>query len=355
MGEEWDDKIILYLYDASGSPIGMMYRTTSYDIADWDVFWFEKNLQGDVVAVYNNVGTKVATYNYSDAWGNHLVSYSYGGSSTGAQYNPFRYRGYYYDTDLGMYYLQSRYYDPNTCRFINADGYVSTGQGLIGYNMFAYCGNNPVNRVDPTGEVWWVVAVVAVVIVACTVVMSSCSSKSSSNSATQTLANAPDLDIDTATSGSYNCYGNGIGKQIIADPSGYTIGDSTRKTFKAVKNDLGADNVRELSSINDPIANDEFMVAMKCGPSDYHFIRLTENGWYNKSGITNGLYVDQAIVESSIWYAMWSNNGQSYYYPNVYYDDETIYFAVKVGGIGNEKNSCFFDGDSIFVNTTHSL
>ena len=48
MGEEWDDKIILYLYDASGSPIGMMYRTTSYDIADWDVFWFEKNLQGEL-------------------------------------------------------------------------------------------------------------------------------------------------------------------------------------------------------------------------------------------------------------------------------------------------------------------
>ena len=123
MGEEWGDKIILYLYDASGSPIGMMYRTTSYDITDWDVFWFEKNLHGDVVAVYNNVGTKVATYNYSDAWGNHLVSYSNGGSSTGAQYNPFRYRGYYYDTDLGMYYLQSRYYDPNTCRFIKNHDY----------------------------------------------------------------------------------------------------------------------------------------------------------------------------------------------------------------------------------------
>lgn len=54
-----------------------------------------------------------------------------------------------------MYYLQSRYYDPNTCRFINADGYVSTGQGILGYNMFAYCGNNPVMRVDPGGNSWY--------------------------------------------------------------------------------------------------------------------------------------------------------------------------------------------------------
>ena len=164
VAEEWGDKLLVYLYDASGAPIGMMYRTTNYAVDQWDVFWFEKNLQGDVVAVYNESGTKVATYTYGDAWGNHSVTYTNGGGSTGAQYNPFRYRGYYYDTDLGMYYLQSRYYDSNTCRFINADGYVSTGQGLIGNNMFAYCGNNPVNRVDPNGEGWLlVVAVLAIV------------------------------------------------------------------------------------------------------------------------------------------------------------------------------------------------
>ena len=155
VAEQWGDKLLVYLYDASGMPIGMMYRTTSYAVDQWDVFWFEKNLQGDIVAVYNSAGTKVATYSYTDAWGNHSVSYTNGGGSTGAQYNPFRYRGYYYDTDLGMYYLQSRYYDAKICRFINADGYVSTGQGLIGNNMFAYCGNNPVMRVDPAGNSWY--------------------------------------------------------------------------------------------------------------------------------------------------------------------------------------------------------
>lgn len=162
MAEQWEDKLLVYLYDVSGSPIGMMYRTESYASDAWDTFWYEKNLFGDIVAIYNESGTKVATYTYSNAWGNHSVSYSNGGGSTGAQYNPFRYRGYYYDTDLGMYYLQSRYYDSSICRFINADGYVSTGQGIIGNNMFAYCGNNPVNRVDPTGDLWFAIAIVAV-------------------------------------------------------------------------------------------------------------------------------------------------------------------------------------------------
>ena len=66
--------------------------------------------------------------------------------------NPFRYRGYYYDTDTGLYYLQSRYYNPQWGRFLNADGYVSTGTGMIGFNMYAYCNNNPVMGYDPNGN-----------------------------------------------------------------------------------------------------------------------------------------------------------------------------------------------------------
>ncbi|MBR6666205.1 MAG: RHS repeat-associated core domain-containing protein [Lachnospiraceae bacterium] len=71
-----------------------------------------------------------------------------------AEANPLRYRGYYYDRETEFYYLNSRYYDPKTGRFINADSYVSTGQGIMGYNMFAYCGNNPVNRSDTEGRLW---------------------------------------------------------------------------------------------------------------------------------------------------------------------------------------------------------
>ena len=74
-----------------------------------------------------------------------------------ASVNPIRYRGYYYDTETGFYYLQTRYYDPTICRFINADNYelvaeLSCDAGQL--NMFTYCGNNPVMNVDPTGQDW---------------------------------------------------------------------------------------------------------------------------------------------------------------------------------------------------------
>ena len=73
MGEEWEDKIMLYIYDYSGSPIGMMYRQTDYNITYWDAFWFSKNLQGDIISVYDSTGQQVAYYTYRDAWGNHTA------------------------------------------------------------------------------------------------------------------------------------------------------------------------------------------------------------------------------------------------------------------------------------------
>ena len=114
-------------------------------------------MQGDIVAIYNESGAKVASYVY-DAWGNFITTYHNGGASlTPVIKNPLLYRGYYYDRDLGMYYLQTRYYDSNIGRFLNADSYVSTGQGMLGHNMYAYCDNNPVMYVDPTGEFPWLV------------------------------------------------------------------------------------------------------------------------------------------------------------------------------------------------------
>ena len=89
-----------------------------------------------------------------DAWG----QVSLGGTPWNwvalGELNPFRYRGYYYDTESGLYYLNSRYYDPEIGRYINADGYISTGQGIISNNMFSYCGNNPIMRADPSGRFW---------------------------------------------------------------------------------------------------------------------------------------------------------------------------------------------------------
>ena len=110
-------------------------------------YYYVMNLQGDVVALLDASGNAVASYAY-DPYGKVLSA-----EGTMAETNPLRYRGYYYDTESGLYYLQSRYYDPATCRFINADGYASTGQGVWGCNMFAYCNNDPVNLNDSKGNV----------------------------------------------------------------------------------------------------------------------------------------------------------------------------------------------------------
>ena len=155
VSETRGDILLIYLYDESGSPIGMQYRKSSYAADVFDTFYFEKNLQGDIIAIYTESGRKILEYTY-DAWGNHSVTWTYLTMETLlAGTNPFRYRGYYYDTDTQLYYLQSRYYNPATGRFINADGLVSTGQGLLGYNMYVYCNNNPVMRYDPTGYYSW--------------------------------------------------------------------------------------------------------------------------------------------------------------------------------------------------------
>ncbi len=148
------EHLIVYIYDESGAPIGLRYRTNAYAADTYDSYFFDKNLQGDIVAIYNASGTKIGSYTY-DAWGKCTVTTS---TSTileiniVAQYNPFRYRGYYYDIETQWYYLQSRYYNPDWCRFLNADGYISTGQELFGYNMYAYCNNNSVNKIDYTGN-----------------------------------------------------------------------------------------------------------------------------------------------------------------------------------------------------------
>ena len=74
-------------------------------------------------------------------------------ASTLGVHNPLRYRAYVYDTETSLYYLRSRYYNPAIGRFINADGYVATGQGILGNNMFAYCLNNPVVNLDRDGQI----------------------------------------------------------------------------------------------------------------------------------------------------------------------------------------------------------
>ena len=147
--------VLDFVYDESGKPFALKYSTNG---TSFETYYYVLNLQGDVVKLIHYIPgfeyESVATYEY-DAWGNILSS-----SGRLAEINPLRYRGYYYDSETGFYYLQSRYYDPQNRRFINADSYASTGQGFVGTNMFAYCNNSPILFVDHDGNDaeavgWW--------------------------------------------------------------------------------------------------------------------------------------------------------------------------------------------------------
>ena len=108
--------------------------------------------------IRNVNNTVVANYEY-DAWGKVVsIKYANGNDINVSNHigviNPIRYRGYYYDSETGFYYLKSRYYDPAICRFISTDGRIDLNDATTNLNLFAYCGNDPVNRIDSEGEFW---------------------------------------------------------------------------------------------------------------------------------------------------------------------------------------------------------
>ena len=139
LAETWGENTITPLYDNTDSVCGITYNNNSY--------FFLKNLQGDVIGISDVNGETVASYVY-DAWGKILLTTDTSGVNI-ANINPYRYRGYYYDIETELYYLQSRYYDPNTGRFINADSpeYVA----ITGGNLFTYCKNCPTKNADYLG------------------------------------------------------------------------------------------------------------------------------------------------------------------------------------------------------------
>ena len=136
----------IYLYDESGM-IGVLYSRNG---ASLQPYYYQRNAQGDVIAIYDATGNVKAGYAY-DAWGNCTVT-----NSTLydlAYNNPIRYRGYYYDRETGLYYLNARYYNPEWRRFISPDSteYIDS-ENPNGLNLYAYCNNDPVNYKDPSGR-----------------------------------------------------------------------------------------------------------------------------------------------------------------------------------------------------------
>lgn len=141
-----------FFYDSNDEVIGFRYNGNDY--------FYVKNAMSDIIAITDSNKNIVAEYRY-DPWGK-VLNEEY--LTAIGNLNPFRYRSYYYDSDIQMYYLQSRYYDPEIGRFINSDdvSYIGASGTETGYNPFAYCENNPVNNTDSSGEAFGLIQSMAI-------------------------------------------------------------------------------------------------------------------------------------------------------------------------------------------------
>ena len=150
-GQKTGNDVLVFMYDNNGVRFGFICNGTEY--------YYIKNAQNDVTAIASADGTILANY-YYDPWGKLIETT---GDTEIAELNPIRYRSYYYDSETEWYYLNTRYYSPDLCRFISSDGYIQTGQGLLDKNMFVYCLNNPINMLDQTGEIaGWAIALIVI-------------------------------------------------------------------------------------------------------------------------------------------------------------------------------------------------
>ena len=228
--------------------------------------------------------------------------------------NPYRYRGYYYDTETGFYYFQSRYYDPEVSRFINADVVIGN-ESILGTNLFAYCFNNPANRVDGTG--YW--------------------------PKYYTPVNSPFI----------NCYAYVLGlsyERRVPVHDGASVLQVYNNTCRDIVNNLGRRIVRLGTNYYSTSFNSRYyyLIALRVGRGgnagngyswDYHFMVRHENlTWSHKPGSNPSIYIGSARYHnpSTINWPKYE-----YWYPyrilpprgnvtyNNYYNSATYYIAVE--------------------------
>ena len=290
-----DTTTLDFFYDESGRPFAFNYTPEG---STPNTYYYILNLQGDVVQIIDEGGVMQAEYVYSP-WGEVI-------SAEGdlAEINPLRYRGYYYDSETGFYYLQSRYYDPTNRRFINADSYASTGQGFLGVNMFAYCNNLPVILHDSNGEFPSLLIVIPIVIIAG--LLGGCESemeKKWPKEGHYKYKPRGSSSIDD------NCYSYAFDYNGVCDP-GDSSGVSSRLddaggephySLGSIKEGVLADaavrgkNVKYLPNeyINYKIPDGAYLIACKISSdaTDYHFaVMLSDGIWIDKPGIGETRY-----------------------------------------------------------------
>lgn len=336
--ETINGQTIWYNYDSSGQLISMIYDHKDY--------YYVRNAQGDIISLLDTAGNSVVSYQY-DSWGK-IIKITGTLATTLGRANPFRYRGYYYDEETQMYYLKSRYYMPETGRFLNADCYVSTGQGFSGNNMFQYCENNPVNRLDANGKFFEQIGKVFAEIWR---VLSGGHNKGKYN--LPDLGDDPNLWYENQES--YNCYGLAIGKRINDTDQysltfrDYAYGMSAEEIFEFIKLDVGAENVR-IVDFDYKLKDGERLVVLKVSENGYHFAAKIkanwddgeEYKWCSKGGFDrNKLYigVPEELIKKDTWSEwMLDDNAENLVQAHEYtdfsdesyiYDEGTLVFVLN--------------------------
>lgn len=189
IAQKTGNNVMWYYYDSTGTREAVEYNGS--------VYYYYYNAQGDVLGLIDEDLNVVVEYTY-DSWG-RVMSVSGSLAGTLGQDNPFRYRGYYYDTETGLYYLNSRYYDPEIGRFINADSLIDN-RGIITQNLFQYCGNNPVNNADPSGNLFGAIVGIGLLVIGMVATLSGCSSKPAATTSTPSTPSKPSTPLSSTSS-----------------------------------------------------------------------------------------------------------------------------------------------------------
>lgn len=281
-----------FFYDAQSRPAKVRFNGALYT--------YVHNLQGDIVGLLDSNGTLVVEYRY-DAWGRKLSTTGSLAATLG-KHNPFRYRGYVYDEETELYYLRSRYYNPETERFLNVDKFGGTKGKLISHNAFAYCNNAPVENKDSNGQ--WMG--LAILVIGVSLLLTGCSSNSNNSSEYSGQANcyayALKLSVDPRTNKPFRSkpQPGEFAEKSIMNKDWATDAASTKKLIvESVMADcevLGM-TIEEVSSSAYVCEDGEWLVALAYAPEwpDYHWWRQNEDGtWYHKPGSTSIRTVDDS-------------------------------------------------------------